>query len=340
VTAAAADINKGAAEAAHASAEALASAQTVAAATEELAASIGEITSQVVAASRITSEAATHNLAAEQAIATLQSEVDRIGQVAALIANIARQTNLLALNATIEAARAGASGLGFAVVACEVKELAAETARATDEIGHQIAQVRQATAHTVDAVTSIAGKVVAIEKVSSSVAAAMEEQSAATREISRSITEASQAIRTVSEVMAVVASNALQSNGRADQLCATAVRVSAEVDQSRHDLVRAIRTSVAEADRRMHHRVLSGAPCELIIEGKRHDAYLIDISQGGARCTAVTECHVGGNGELRVPSLGLVGSCRVVMSTKDGLGVSFTSPVALPPEAQRLKQAA
>lgn len=195
------DINVNAASAVRASGEALASAQTVAAATKQLVASIGEITGQVVTASKITGEAAAQSLAAEQAIAALQSEVERIGQVASLIANIAKHTNLLALNATIEAARAGEFGLGFAVVAREVKVLAAETARATDEIGQQIAQVRQATARTVDAVTSIAGKVGSMEKVSSSVAAAIEEQSAATREIGRAIAEASQSVRSVAEVI-------------------------------------------------------------------------------------------------------------------------------------------
>ncbi|HEX3573245.1 MAG TPA: methyl-accepting chemotaxis protein [Rhodopila sp.] len=254
MTGAAAAVNENAAAAAHAAGEALASTQTVAAAAEQLAASIGEITNQVVTASRITREAVTDSAAAERTISALQTEVERIGQIASLIANIASQTNLLALNATIEAARAGESGRGFAVVASEVKKLAAETARATENIGHQIEQIRQATTQTVGAVTRIAGQVGAIDEVSSAIAAAMEEQSAATQEISRSVAHAAQAAQSVTEVMASVAAHASQTSTRADRVRNDAVELAAEADQSRHALVRTVRTSIADAERRMHDR--------------------------------------------------------------------------------------
>jgi aerotaxis receptor len=267
---------------------------------------------------------------AETTIAELSNEVDRIGQIASLIAGIAGQTNLLALNATIEAARAGEAGRGFAVVASEVKKLAAETAKATENIAQQIAQIRQATTHTVDAVSRIGTKIGEIDQVSSAIAAAMEEQSAATLEISRSVAHAADAVQSVTDVMAGVAEHASQTSTRATQVCTDAEALATEADQSRHALVKAVRTSVEDADRRIRHRAPVDAACEFVVGRTPHAGRLADMSEGGARVTGIGNCSVGASGELRVPSLAVTAACRVVASGEDGLSVSFAMPIQMP----------
>jgi methyl-accepting chemotaxis protein len=175
-----------------ASASELASAnvQTVAAASEEMAASVVEITTQVAGSAEIAHTAVD---AAEQATQQVQGLVDasqKIGAVVDLINDIASQTNLLALNATIEAARAGDAGKGFAVVASEVKNLASQSAKATDEIAGQISSIQGATSDTVVAIESITKKIMEISEIATAIAAAVEEQGAATSEISRNAQEA------------------------------------------------------------------------------------------------------------------------------------------------------
>jgi len=164
--------------------------QAVAAAAEELASSVGEITRQVTAGAEGTRAAVAAVAESEQAVGQLTEAASRIGDVVRLISDIAGQTNLLALNATIEAARAGEAGKGFAVVASEVKTLAGQTARATEEIGQQIAAMRQATDAAIAAVRGIGGRVGRLDEVTQAVAAAVEQQGAATGEIARNAAQA------------------------------------------------------------------------------------------------------------------------------------------------------
>jgi len=165
--------------------EAGAEVQSVAASAEELASSIAEITRQVAEGAAVARAAADEARATNTTVEGLATAAARINDVVRLIGDIAGQTNLLALNATIEAARAGEAGKGFAVVASEVKALAGQTARATQEIGDQIAAVQKATAEAVTALRSIGGTVGRMEEVTSAIAAAVEQQGAATREIAR-----------------------------------------------------------------------------------------------------------------------------------------------------------
>ena len=173
-----------------ASNEASANVQTVAAAAEELAKSIAEISQQVAQSTRVAAEATKRAERTNVSIQSLVGAAHKVGEVVQLINDIASQTNLLALNATIEAARAGDAGRGFAVVASEVKSLATQTAMATDDIGAQISGIQESTKQAVAAIMEIAGVISQINQISSSVAAAIEEQGRATQEIARNATEA------------------------------------------------------------------------------------------------------------------------------------------------------
>lgn len=164
--------------------------QTVASAAEELSSSIGEISRQVTHSSKISMTAVNDANNAQTVVTDLASMVQRIDDVVRLINDIATQTNLLALNATIEAARAGEAGKGFAVVANEVKSLANQTGKATEDIGRQIASVQEQTKKVVVTITDIVHVIEEIGQVSGSIAAAVEEQSAATREIARNVEQA------------------------------------------------------------------------------------------------------------------------------------------------------
>lgn len=172
--------------------------QTVAAAAEELSSTINEISGQVSQASQIASNAVGEVETASGQVRGLETSSQKIGEVLQLISDIAEQTNLLALNATIEAARAGDAGKGFAVVASEVKNLANQTAKATDEIGGQISDIQSATSQTVVAIQGIGKTVRDVSEISTAIAAAVEEQGAATQEIARNVEEASTGTQEVS----------------------------------------------------------------------------------------------------------------------------------------------
>jgi methyl-accepting chemotaxis protein len=176
-----------------ASEQSSASAQSAAAAAEEMASSVLEIGRQVQDSHKISQQAVSQIERTNARIADLTQSAGRIGDVVKMIGAVAEQTNLLALNATIEAARAGEAGRGFAVVASEVKALAAQTAKATEEISDQIGQMQSATSQSVSAIEEIGGTISRIAEISQAIAAAVEEQGAATQEISRNVQQAAQA---------------------------------------------------------------------------------------------------------------------------------------------------
>ena len=164
--------------------------QTVASATAELSSSINEISQRIADANKVTKQAVAVASGTIETVEGLSEASMRIGEVIDLINDIASQTNLLALNATIEAARAGEAGRGFAVVASEVKNLATQTAKATDEISGQIEQIQTATRESVGAMENVAKRIDEINEISTAIASAVEEQSAATSEISSNVQEA------------------------------------------------------------------------------------------------------------------------------------------------------
>ncbi|SOE00930.1 methyl-accepting chemotaxis protein [Caenispirillum bisanense] len=178
--------------------EASANVETVAASAEELHASSAEIGRRVTESSEVSRRAAAQAEETATVVSHLSDSAQKIGEVVGLIADIADQTNLLALNATIEAARAGDAGKGFAVVASEVKQLAGQTAKATEDISRQITDVQSATTHAVEAIGAIGGMVREVDHAASAIASAVEEQNAATAEIARNIAQASQGAGDVS----------------------------------------------------------------------------------------------------------------------------------------------
>jgi methyl-accepting chemotaxis protein len=179
--------------------------RTAASATEELSASITEIGQQVKSSSAMTSAALRQAHATNRQIAGLASATGRIGEVVELITSIAAQTNLLALNATIEAARAGEAGRGFAVVASEVKNLATQTARATQEISSQIADIQAETGSAVSAIAAITKVIEDIDQISAAIADATEQQTTATQEIARNSTEAALGAGEIARNVSIVA---------------------------------------------------------------------------------------------------------------------------------------
>lgn len=177
---------------------------TAAAATEELTASIHEITRQVSDSTRTATAAVDEARLANQAVSSLSNAANKIGQVVQMISEIANQTNLLALNATIEAARAGEAGKGFAVVASEVKNLASQTAKATEDITTQISTMQQVVGEAVHAIQGMAHTIEKINSGATAISAAVEEQGAATSEIARSVQEASSGTKDVSDSIGTV----------------------------------------------------------------------------------------------------------------------------------------
>ncbi len=222
--------------------EASANVQTVAAAAEELGSSVQEIGRQVSGSSHLAQTAVGEADQTMHLVQALSQASARIGDMVGLISSIAGQTNLLALNATIEAARAGEAGRGFAVVAAEVKSLAAQTARATEEIGTQIGQIQSVTGEAVAAIGSITMRIREINGVSSSIAAAVEEQGAATQEIVRNVAQASIGTSEVTSNITGVAQASEETGAAASQVLSAASELSRQSEHLRDEVARFLNT--------------------------------------------------------------------------------------------------
>ncbi|AWK89799.1 methyl-accepting chemotaxis protein (plasmid) [Azospirillum thermophilum] len=225
-----------------ASEQATANVQTVAAATEELAASIHEIGRQVTTSTAIAGNAVQEAHRTNGTMKELVEAAHEIGEVVALINDIASQTNLLALNATIEAARAGEAGKGFAVVASEVKALATQTARATEDIQTKVKEIQGATSGAQTAIEGIGHTIAEMNDIATAIAAAIEQQNAATREISGNVTQAAQGTEDVSTNIVGVTRAATETGSAATQVLGTSEALAREAEQLRGEVTRFIAT--------------------------------------------------------------------------------------------------
>ncbi len=210
--------------------------QTVASAAEELAASISEISRQVTQSSVKAGQAVETAQRTDTTVRALSEGATRIGEVVRLISDIAGQTNLLALNATIEAARAGEAGKGFAVVASEVKQLASQTAKATEEIGAQVGAIQSATGDAVQAIAGIAVAIGEVNQIIAGIAAAVEEQGSATQEIARNVQQAAQGTTDVSQNVQKVSESAAANVEAIREVDAAARSVSDQGETLRREL--------------------------------------------------------------------------------------------------------
>lgn len=220
--------------------------QTVAAAAEELSNSVNEVSKQVIRSSNIAKSAVDETIGVTEIVHGLSEEAERVGEIVALIGNIASQTNLLALNATIEAARAGEAGKGFAVVASEVKTLANQTSQATDQIAATIAGIQEATNRTVDAIGTIRATVDEISNASSAIASAAEQQNSSTQEIARNIQEVARGTEDVKSNIVNVDRAAGETGGAAAQVLGSSNELS-QLSETLREEVRSFLESVRVA---------------------------------------------------------------------------------------------
>jgi methyl-accepting chemotaxis protein len=304
----------------------LASAQTVAAAAEELHASIGEIGRQVAQTTSATADAVERMRGAQTVIGRLNGAAEEIGHVVGLISDIAGRTNLLALNATIEAARAGEAGRGFAVVASEVKGLAGQSARSTEEIRSRIATIQAVVGETMTAMQAIADVISDVERTATAIAAAVEQQTAATSEIARSVCVTAGHAGEVANLMDSVKASVLGAHKAASVVSESADTMSQTMDTLGHLHTRALRTSSRLADRRGEQRRAVLLEGELQANGRGTAVRIYDLSEHGMMLSGADPLPRGTSVVVAVAEESLRLQGQVVHSAVGDLHVAFTKP--------------
>jgi methyl-accepting chemotaxis protein len=278
--------------------QAMMSATSVTAATEEFSASIREVSEQLGRARSVTSATVETSERTRIAVTNLAEAIGKIGDVANIISKIADQTNLLALNATIEAARAGEAGRGFAVVAAEVKSLSSQTARSTEEIRRHVAGIQDVMRETTTVVAEIGRQIATVDEGSMVIAAAMEEQSATILEIARHVSETAKAAEYVSDSVAVVLTEAARTGEGARSLSSSVSDVDESIARLRASIIRVVRTSTSDVNRRADERFDVGVSGELV--GSRQKVTVKNLSRGGALLGEGAALRSGETGRLNV----------------------------------------
>jgi methyl-accepting chemotaxis protein len=311
----------------------------VAAAVEQLTSSVDEVSRQVAAAAQVAREAVQRAEISNGSMRGLADATARIGDVVQLITGIAAQTNLLALNATIEAARAGDAGKGFAVVAGEVKTLAAQTAKATADIGDQIAAVRAATEQSILAMSEV-GKIIGrMDEVAASVATAVEQQSLTTREIAASVQAVSVATDQTTHAMEDVSGVADSAGTVSQDVLLAAGTIGKEAENLRaevDDFLTAVRDDTGE--RRQFERI-AGNGAAVTVRTAGRDATRVglqDISLGGAAVNCDWRLAPGTEIEIELPDAGGFVTARVVRSSDHRLAVVFRQDQATATRVDRV----
>ncbi len=303
---------------------------SVASAVELMSSSVAEISRQVGHATAAIRAAVGHSTSTQEKVATLARTADKIGDVVQLISQIAGQTNLLALNATIEAARAGDAGKGFAVVAGEVKGLAAQTAKATDEIEQQIAEIRTATHAVVGAMQEVGNRIGEVETVADTIATAVEQQALATKEIATSVetvarttSQANDAMQDVSRV-ALIADTASKSVvSAAETVTRTATALQTEVSD--------FLTSIGNSGERQTYERIDGRGTRSrlrIAGGHELDAAVRDISRSGAEVVCGQQASPGQEITMTLPGATLPIRGRVARAGDGEIAIMFLQDAA------------
>ena len=351
---------------------------TVAAATEEMEASVQEISRQVQDTATASQKAVAQAIQTDTRVRGLARAVDQISAVVNLISDIASRTNLLALNATIEAARAGEAGRGFSVVAGEVKSLAAQTARATQEIAGQIGMIREETAQTVGTVRDVTEAICQVDNAAKTIATAVDQQSHAMREISRSVQEVAATTSSASVAMQTVSSMSQDAGEVSTRVLSGAEEVARVSETLRREVIDFLGSmSKTDEDIRRRYERIPGRRARATLRlpgqqghapqghapqghagsdlwrGREQQFEISDISRSGAALLCEWQLEVGSEVEILLPSADARVPARVVRQADNLLAVTFRQDqgslmqidavlelLAVPPDPSRLTQAA